>query len=311
MSPPNPPDAKLAAGIAESVIGRAPIAVRRFMTGARHYVFEVEFADHAPVVARLGVPSARAEMEGALYLSGLLRPLGVPLPRILAEDVRAEYPWLLLERLPGTDLGAVISGLSQAQCEAIAGRVAQTQAIAAKTASTGRFGYAVRPEQAPHATWFDALAAHLARSRRRIVSAGLFDVALIDVAQAEMSALRSDIDHVAPTPFLHDTTTKNVIVTPEGEFSGVVDVDDLCFGDPRYPAALTWAVLKAYGGPLDYVSAWLQRAELPDDRLFRLYVSLFLLDLMGEHGHVFNGNIRPSTPEARAALRQAFEESIG
>jgi hypothetical protein len=50
-----------------------------------------------------------------------------------------------------------------------------------------------------------------------------------------------EFDRIAPTPFLHDTTTKNVIVTSEGHFSGIVDVDDLCLGDPRYPAALTQA----------------------------------------------------------------------
>ena len=48
-----------------------------------------------------------------------------------------------------------------------------------------------------------------------------------------VSAARAELDALSPVPFLHDTTTKNVIVTPEGSFSGIVDVDDLCFGDPR------------------------------------------------------------------------------
>jgi len=33
------------------------------------------------------------------------------------------------------------------------------------------------------------------------------------------------------------------------------------------------------------------------------------LDLMSEHGQVFNGNQRPSSPEDRAALHRAFERS--
>ena len=52
-------------------------------------------------------------------------------------------------------------------------------------------------------------------------------------------------------------------------------MDDLCFGDTRYPAALTLAALMAYGGPESYVSAWLRHAKQPDDRTFRLYVSVF------------------------------------
>jgi hypothetical protein len=154
------------------------------------------------------------------------------------------------------------------------------------------------------------LDAHLARSRRRIAAVGLFDAGLVDRVQSELTSMRDAIDRVSPTPFHHDTTTRNVIVTPEGGFSGIVDVDDLCFGDPRWPAALTLAVLMAQGGPVTYVKAWLRHAAQSDDLMFSLYVSAFLLDLMSEHGHRFNGNEHPSTPGARRSLRLAFEACI-
>jgi aminoglycoside phosphotransferase (APT) family kinase protein len=305
------PSAELAAGIAAQAMGRAPETVRRFPTGARHYVYEATFAGRAPIVVRIGGSTAHAEMAGAVYLSNLLRPRGAPLPAILAEDVRGEFPWMLLERLLGVDLGEAIASFSDAQLDRIAAEVARAQAIAARTGSAGRYGYAARPDEAPHAAWSQVLDAHLERSRRRIVSAGLFDIALAEVARIELAGLHAEITAVAATPFLHDTTTKNVIVTAEGEVSGIVDVDDLCFGDPRYPAALTLASLAGYGGPVQYVSAWLAHAKLPDDRLFRMYVTLFLLDLMAEHGQTFNGNERPSSPEIRAKLQQAFDESLG
>lgn len=142
------------------------------------------------------------------------------------------------------------------------------------------------------------------------MSACLFDPSMVDVVRTVLSGHGEQIDRIEPIPFLHDTTTKNVIVTQDGSFSGIVDVDNLCFGDPRYPAALTLAVLLAYGGPTEYVSAWLRHAEQPDDPIVRLYVSLFLLDLMAEHGQVFNGNERTSAPEERASLRQAFQDTV-
>jgi hypothetical protein len=304
------PSVELATAIATEATGRIPTKVHRFTTGARHYAFDVAFANRPPVVVRIGSLSAQAEMAGAVRLSRLLRPRGVPLPEILAENVRAELPWLVLERLPGTDLGAVIAGLTGEQLERIAARVASAQAITANTASAGRFGYAALPEQAPHTTWSQVLEANLDRSRTRIASARLFDAALVDVVQTALIGRHDQIDRIEPVPFLHDTTTKNVVVASDGSFSGIVDVDDLCFGDPRYPAALTLAVLLAYGGPVQYVSAWLRHAAKPDDQTFRLYVSLFLLDLMAEHGQVFNGNERPSFPQARASLRRAFEDSL-
>jgi aminoglycoside phosphotransferase len=304
------PSANLASAIAAQVTGCSPETVSRFTTGARHYVYEAKFASRQPVVVRIGSATAHSEIAGAIYLSKLLRPRGVPLPTILAEDVQSGFPWLVLERLPGTDLGAVIGNLTDTQLDRIAARVALAQAITSETGSSGRYGYAVRPSEAPHSTWSQVLDAHISRSRLRIASAGLFDVASAVIVQSELDVMRNEIDAIPPTPFLHDTTIKNVIVTAEGSVSGIVDVDDLCFGDPRYAAALTLAALTAQRGPLQYVSAWLRQAGWSDDRLFRLYITLFLLDLMAEHGQVFNGNQNPSSPQARTELEQSFNSSL-
>jgi len=301
------PDARLAAEIALRMTGHAPATVRRFSTGARHYVFEAAFAARPPVVVRIGDRSAHAEMAGAVYLSRLLRPRGVPLPATLAEDVQADFPWVVLERLAGTDLGAVMTTLSAAQLDRIAAGVARAQEITATAGSAGRYGYAVRPELAPHAAWPEVLTANLERSRQRIASAGLFDVGLIGRVEARVAAMRMALAAIRPIAFLHDTTARNVIVAPDGELSGIVDVDDLCFGDPRYPAALTMAVLMAYGGPVAYVSSWLRHAGQADDTLFALYVAQFLVDLMSEHGQAFNGNALPSDPAARQSLHGAFD----
>jgi aminoglycoside phosphotransferase len=54
-------------------------------------------------------------MAGAVHLSAMLRQRGVPLPTMLASNVEAEKPWLVLERLAGTDLGNVIQRLSREQ----------------------------------------------------------------------------------------------------------------------------------------------------------------------------------------------------
>jgi aminoglycoside phosphotransferase (APT) family kinase protein len=301
---------KLAAAIAEKVCGERPAAVRRFTTGSRHFVYEATFFDRAPVVVRIGDANAHSEMEGAVHLSDMLRPLGVPLAALLAHAIAAPLPWIVLERLSGSDLGDGIATLSDRALRTVAGNVARAQAIVATTPSAGRFGYAAQPMRAPHVAWRQVLQANLDRSRSRIASAALFDAALVDRVQALVEARADRLDAIAATPFLHDTTTKNVIVTAAGKFSGIVDVDDLCFGDPRYAAALTLAVLQAYGGPVAYVGHWLAAAGESDDDLFRLYVALFLLDLMGEHGQVFNGNQRPSRPEERAKLLAAFEAGL-
>jgi aminoglycoside phosphotransferase (APT) family kinase protein len=138
----------------------------------------------------------------------------------------------------------------------------------------------------------------------------LFDSAAANTVEALVAEASPELDALAPTPFLHDTTTKNVIVTPGGALSGIVDVDDLCFGDPRYAPALTLAALTAFGGPVRYVDAWMNAAGFQDDRVFRIYVAMFIVDFMSEHGQTFNGNAKASSPEARNGLLQIFGERL-
>jgi hypothetical protein len=101
-----------------------------------------------------------------------------------------------------------------------------------------------------------------------------------------------------------------VIVTPAGTFSGIVDVDDLCFGDPRYVVALTLAALTVLNGATHYVDAWMNLAGYRNDRIFRLYVALFLVDFMSEHGQEFNGNPRATSVERRNRLLRIFAEQL-
>jgi hypothetical protein len=301
----------LAAALAAEAMGCPPVEVERFTTGSQHYVFEARFASREPVVVRIATEQGGAAMIGASKLSRMLRPLGVPLPRILAQKLSPSLSYLVLERLPGTDLGHVAKTLPAARLADIAAAVARAQRITGSTASAARYGYAAAASDAPYERWSEVLQAHLARSRARIAAAGLFDQGPVDAAAALAADARDELDLQPAVPFLHDTTTKNVIVTSDGAFSVIVDVDDLCFGDPRYVVALTLASLAAAGGPTDYVNSWMKAGNHRDDRLFRLYVVVFLVDFMSEHGQAFNGNARASTSEARRRLLQVFDANLG
>jgi aminoglycoside phosphotransferase len=304
------PYTAIAGDLAAAAVGHPPTEVRRFSTGSHHYVFEVAFEDRAPVVVRIAAEHYRSVMAGALKISRLLRPQGVPLPEIIAEGVNHQFSHLVLERLPGTDLGQVIQGLSDSDLEAIATKVAQAQKITSKVVSARRYGYSIEPANAPHERWSHVLLENLTRSRVRITAAKLFDGDVVDTIAKMVLAASAELDALPSIPFLHDTTTKNVIVTPGGSFSGIVDVDELCFGDPRYVVALTLASLMASGGPTRYVDAWMNSAEYRNDRIFRLYVGLFIVDFMSEHGQEFNGNAPASSADSRNRLLRVFSAHL-
>src|SRR5258708_6965335 len=310
MTAPAVPTADVAMRLAERAFGRKARSAERFVTGMMHYVFEVELADRLRVVVRANTANRRAIVRDAALLSKQLRPVGVPLPAILAEDLDGPFPHLILERLPGSDLGRIIDTLPRPKLESIAERIAAMQAIVAQLASAGRYGYAATPAAAWHGCWSEVLDQLLARSARRIAAAGLFGAGPVEAVASLIRRERGILDALPATPFLHDTTTKNVIVTARGELSGIVDVDDLCFGDPRFTPALTLASLIASSDSTFYVEAWMRAAGYADDRIFRLYVAHNLVGFMAEHGQTFNGNPLPSNIGDRNHLLAQFNETL-
>ena len=92
-------------------------------------------------------------MAAGVRLNRFLRPLGVPLPEVLAEGLEEAFPWAALERLPGTDLEHVIGTLSDGQLRAVAEGVAAAQAAASRVGAANRHGYSALPEAAPYVCW--------------------------------------------------------------------------------------------------------------------------------------------------------------
>lgn len=305
------PDVASASQTAYRLFGIRAASIRRFPTGSCHYVFDVRLETGTSVVLRMTTGSLRPAMCGAMKMNELLRPMGVPLPQILHADLDAAFPTLALERFAGSDLANVMDELQGSMLEAIADRVTEAQEIVATLPSAGRYGYALETSIAPCASWPEVLNLSLERSRGRLLENGLFSINYADRIEALLNEVRPMAEQVEAVAFLHDTTTRNVIVAPHGQFSGIVDVDDLCWGDPRFAPALTLACMQAFGGPTHYVAAWLRRAGFKIDFLFYVYVALFVLDLLAEQGKSFNGNaVRPDA-EKQARLVMALEHALG
>jgi len=51
-------------------------------------------------------------------------------------------------------------------------------------------------------------------------------------------------------------------------------------------------------------------ANYRKDRIFQLYVALFIVDFMSEHGQEFNGNVLASSADRRNRLLGVFTEYL-
>ena len=288
---PADPTADDARTIVGQALGLRVRSIRRFGTGSSHFVYDVVTTDAQHLVVRLSRARDLASATGSVFWSDRLRPLGVPLPRILHADLtlrHVPYPVTVLDRLPGTDLGNVIQALTSAQLWALACALHRHQIrIGAQHWGTG-YGFAPDPGRPPHTSWDAVLRAELRRTLARIRAARVVDPDLADPVRRALDRA-CWVRDIPPTPFLHDITTKNVIID-SGRLSGIVDVDDLCFGDPLYLPALMRMALAAHDRPMTYYEHWL--ALIGPDRAQRraldLYAAIHALGFLAELGQVFN-----------------------
>jgi aminoglycoside phosphotransferase (APT) family kinase protein len=218
---------------------------------------------------------------------------------------------MLIERLPGSDLGQVYAGLSSAAKQALAVRIAAIQRAVGALPMPRGFGFARSYEQANAAgkrSWAEVVAADITRSEERIRRIDRIEPRYVKRVRAVLTDDETYLQSVRPVPFLDDTTTKNVIVN-QGTLSGIVDTDEVCFGDPLFTLGLTNVALRSLGVDTDYVGYWLDAigASRQQRAIVALYSLVFCLGFMSELGQVSSQHVEYSESRAQS-LRDIFEQ---
>ena len=296
--PPNPTEQDAARILAE-VFGCPVASIERFSTGLAHFVYDARLDDGRPIVVRLTRPANAPEFIGALYWYGCLKPLGIPLPELFYEDVRGNrhgFPVMIIERLSGSDLGDVYSSLSLDQKRQISAWVVDLQRRTSTLPQGPGFGYARSyddPGLLP--AWKDVLLGSLDRSHRRIESAGVVNVEVVERVRDRLGGFDDYLRSIEPVTFLHDTTTKNVIIDERGQPTGIVDVDTVCFGDPLFTLSLTRMALLAHGYDTAYVDHWERHLNLTPEQhaASLLYTAIHCVAFLSELGQPFNNEAVP------------------
>jgi aminoglycoside phosphotransferase (APT) family kinase protein len=289
-----------AAALWRAETGRTPRAVSRFSTGNFNTVFLVEDEGQS-FVLRFAPPGQREALKGAQFWLPALSQLDLPVPRIVSARPDAPEPFLVLTYLPGRDLGHVHDELSPEQLRAIARAVVECQRRVAALRRANRYGYLTSFDDARgQPSWAAVVQAHLERSRSRIRANGHFDPGLVDKIESLLPRFRAALA-VEPAAFFDDATTKNVLVH-EGRFSGLVDVDWLCFGDRLYTVALTRMSLLSARRPLDYIGFLLEDEAPTAEQLRTLdyYTLVFCADFLSELGMRFNQAVPPPVDPVHA-----------
>ncbi len=271
-------------------LGHKKFSLKRFPTGLCHYVYEVMPLGQEPFVLRMGYSATRGHIAGSVYWTEQLSPLGIPIPKILHKDLLGLYPYTILNRIPGQDLGYVYSSLKPKQKQLLAREISHWQVEVGKLPLGNGYGFGFSPSDPRlKSSWPEVIDSQIKRARNWILSNNICNVSHVDRVETEAHLLKSYLEAVQARPFLHDTTTKNVLISKQ-RLSGIVDIDDVCFGDSLFVIGLTNMALLANGQDTDYITYWCEAQQVSGIQVKALnfYTALFCVTFMGEIGQRFN-----------------------
>ena len=288
-------------------------SIERFKIGLCNHVYKVVLSDDI-VVLRITTADKRNFIKGGCYWHEQLKPLGLPLPELFYMDADHETPYMIIEFIEGVDLGKVYADLSHDSKTAIARAVQDIQDTVSYLKQAEGFGFACcyeDPDLQYFTDWKKVILKAISDARKSINKNRMFSSKHADTLLSQLGKFDTYFSHVHPIAFLDDLTTKNVLIK-EGKLVGIVDVDNVCFGDKLFNLALTRMALLADSQDTEYTEliADLYGLDEEEKLVMDFYTAIHCLSFMGEVGQVHNGLNTKIDKNYNRHLENIFESLI-
>lgn len=281
------PNEQISSSVVHAMTGDPVLSATRMETGDQNFVYAVK-TSAAEYVLRMTDISHKHKFEAAIAWQKMLLPLGIPLAEFIKTDLDDKYspfPALLMMRLPGDDLINVYSNLTDADKKSLAIEMVKIQALCNKLPEGTNFGILDSYESvSTEKSWSEFLLKRLELYIEHIAKKAVFNPHMGTQALNILKDMEESFRLVRPIPFLWDASERNVMVY-NGKISGIVDVDELCFGDPLLVIALTSICLKLEGYDSVYTDYWAEALHLDKPARIRLdfYKLFYTIAFMRKH----------------------------
>lgn len=281
------PNEQIASSVVTAMTGENVLSAKRMLTGDQNFVYAVE-TQVAEYVIRMTDNNHRYKFEAAIRWQNMLLPLGVPLAEFIKVDLDGQYspyPALLMKRIPGDDLINVYSRLNRVDKKNLADEMASIQTLC--TTLPDGPGYGILDsyhDEKTEKSWYEFLKNRLELYKEHIIKNAVFDPDMVTQVVKIANEMKNNLNSIPPRPFLWDASERNVLVY-KGKISGIVDVDEICFGDPLFVIALTSTCLELEGFDTVYTDYWAAALSLDNMAQSRLnfYSLFYVIAFMGKH----------------------------
>lgn len=286
-SPLRFPDEETAASVVTAMTREKVLSAVRMTTGEQYFVFDIKTVDSEYVIRMTDMQRKNNFISG-MYWQEKLIPLGVPLAQFIQSDLQGNYspfPSLLMMRLPGTDLCNIYASLTDSDKKNLAREMVNIQSLTNHLPDGPGYGITASYEQIPKdQSWYDFLMNRLLLFKDIIEKNAIYDEHYVNKVIAIAQSMENEFRSIRPRPFLWDASERNVIID-KGKITGIVDVDDICFGDPLLVIALTAVALEHDGYDTAYTDYWAQalQLDLAEQRRLEFYKLFYVIVFMRKH----------------------------
>ena len=274
-----------------------PQGIKRCAVGIGNEVYIVECEKENYIFRCSEEENAYAE---TIHWLTRLSELDIPIPKILSHGTYENYQYLILNYIPGEDIGLVYTTLTTAEKKQIAKDVMKIQSKVA----------VLKLDITEDAwSWQNFVNEMLDRAEERMASNGYFDTGKVTRVREEMRLLDEYFSQVRPLAYLDDISTKNLLIH-NGKVSGVIDIDWMGVGDNLTFIAMTYVALRNMDCETDYVNYLLEERGCTEDerKAFLFYCLMFCVDFMGERGMQFGDKKIEVNEAVIERLNRIYEE---
>lgn len=295
----------IALKILKNDLNISPTEITRFPTGFCHCVYYVK-TDADECVLR--VTDSKWHYDGSVkWLNELVR-FNLPIPKILNHGQYEDNYYTLITYIQGKDLAEVYHTLDDSQKSKLAKEIAKIQKKVSELPTDlidGSENYSV-------SACVKNIKNKIERFRKSMEQNKVFDPAVCDNVIDLLDSFGNYLSEIKPAAFLDDISNKNVLIH-NGELAGIVDIDEMCYGDSIEVIGFTKLALLAQNADTKYTDYWLDemQASIAQRKAVNFYVLLYCIDFMSEQGTVFaNGNFVPINQEKVDLLNKIYQESL-
>lgn len=206
-----------------------PLTVERMVTGIRNEVYKINLSSRI-VIIRMNVDEV--ELKGTEKHIALFSSLGVKVPEILASDYSKKdfsFGYQILSYIEGKDLGLVIESMSDEQLRNLAKEVATIFNKLSVIPTNGKFGWVGFDERRLVDSWAEIMKQDKIEERNN--QTGVVGIELVNKEKELYEKYKPYFNGVKSTLYFDDMSSKNILIN-DGKFAGIVDLDDVMYGDP-------------------------------------------------------------------------------